>query len=123
MFKWEPTVEDEPAEIPDEREEESEDESIFKDIIQTTSHDQTQEATPTKILHWSILKLMEIEHNYDGYEILINKPQVKVYWKDDPEHPSIPSLRVELETFKVFPDQIFNLFDDEHICNQKNWNY
>ena len=66
---------------------------------------------------------MDIENNYDGYELLITKPHVKVYRKDDPDHPSIPFLWIELQTFKVFPDQIFNLFSDVHICDQKNWNY
>lgn len=64
-----------------------------------------------------------MENDYEGYTLVKKTSKIRIYQKDDENHPSIPFLWLELQTDEVFPDQIYNLFSNEHILNQKKWNY
>ena len=64
-----------------------------------------------------------MENDYSGYNLVKSRHNIKIYQREDPNYPSIPFLRLEMETYEVYPDQIFNLFSDDHILDQKVWNY
>ena len=48
--------------------------------------------------------MLEEDETYDGYEQIMKKPGINVYRKEDPDHPSIPFLRLEIESNEIYPD-------------------
>ena len=66
--------------------------------------------------------MLGLRTNRDGYRLFLEKKGIKMYKKEDPDHPSIPFLRLETTLAGVTPDWIMALFKGETMFRQKEWN-
>ena len=48
--------------------------------------------------------MLEKEHEYDGFNLVKSTDNVKMYQKYEESNPTMPFIRLEMETKEVFPD-------------------
>ena len=62
--------------------------------------------------------MLDEEQDYTGYKVALESQGIKVFEKKDESNPNVPFLRLEMDIPDVYPDQIYKLYDDEHILEQ-----
>lgn len=70
-------------------------------------------------------KMLELEDDDSGYDLIKEKPEhhkLKIKMLKTSSTQEFPVVRLELEIENLEPVQMYNLFDDEMIMRQMEWN-